>query len=125
MQVLQFCDFFCSILAFWVTLIALAQSPPKYDSVLYMLGAVVIAVGVEYNRTGLLVFVVPFCLGIGIPIVVWSYRSISNKKLLRPRLGSVLLFLPGVMLGAAGLILFAFVETEDNYRVSKRHKFVS
>ena len=114
---MQFCDFFCSILAFWVTLIALARSPPKYDSVLYMLGAVVIAIGVEYNRTGLLVFVVPFCLGIGIPIVVWSYRSISNGRFLKPRLNAVLLFLPGVMLGAVGLILFAFVETEDNYRV--------
>ncbi|ODM99932.1 Transmembrane protein [Orchesella cincta] len=114
--VLQFCDFFCSILAFWVTLIALAKSPPKYDSSLYMLGAVVIAIGVEYNRTGLMVFVFPFALGISIPISVWSYRSIKNRSIIVPPLSNVLLFLPGVVLGAAGLVLFAFVETEDNYR---------
>ncbi|CAG7690930.1 unnamed protein product [Allacma fusca] len=115
-QVLQFCDFFCSILAFWITLISLAKSHPKYDSVLYMLGAVVIAIGVEYNRTGLMVFIVPFCLGIGIPISVWTYRSIQSKTFLTPTLSALLLFIPGVLLGGAGLILFAFVETEDNYR---------
>ena len=117
-QVLQFCDFFCSILAFWVTLIALAKCPSKYDSTLYMLGAIVIAVGVEYNRTGLMVFIIPFCLGIGIPVTVWSYRSYKNKKFIKPDMSSILLFIPGVLLGAAGLILFAFVETEENYRVS-------
>lgn len=122
---LQFCDFFCSILAFWVTLIALAKSPPKYDSALYMLGAVVIAIGVEYNRTGLMVFVFPFALGISIPISVWSYRSIKNRSIIVPKLTSVLLFLPGVFLGGAGLVLFAFVETEDNYRVSLRKKFLN
>jgi len=83
-----------------------------------MLGAIVIAVGVEYNRTGLMVFIVPFCLGIGVPILVWTYRSVQSRKFLKPDKGSVLLFIPGVLLGGAGLILFAFVETEENYRVS-------
>ncbi|CAG2065018.1 unnamed protein product, partial [Timema podura] len=66
--VLQFCDFFCSILAFWVTLIAIAGIPPQITSSLHMVGVFIISVGVEYNRTGLLVFIIPFCLGIFIPV---------------------------------------------------------
>jgi len=80
---------------------------------------VVIAIGTEYNRTGLMVFIIPFAMGIALPIIVWSYRSIHNRRLLLPPWTSLLLFLPGLLLGAAGLLLFAFVETQDNYRVSK------
>ncbi|GFG39492.1 hypothetical protein Cfor_00487 [Coptotermes formosanus] len=67
-EVLQFCDFFCSILAFWVTLIAIAGIPPRAASTLHMVGVLIIAVGVEYNRTGLLVFIIPFGLGVVIPV---------------------------------------------------------
>jgi hypothetical protein len=67
-QVLQFCDFFCSILAFWVTLIAIAGIPSRAASTLHMVGVLIIAVGVEYNRTGLLVFIIPFGLGVVIPV---------------------------------------------------------
>lgn len=68
LQVLQFCDFFCSILAFWVTLIAISGISPKFSSTLHMVGVVIIAVGVEYNRTGLLVFIIPVGLGVVIPV---------------------------------------------------------
>jgi len=63
-QVLQFCDFFFSILGLWVTLVALAGLDPQVVSALHMAGVVMIAMGVQYNRTGLLVFTVPLVLGI-------------------------------------------------------------
>lgn len=116
-SVLQFCDFFCSILAFWVTIIALNRTEHEYDSVLYVFGAVLIAIGVEYNRTGLLVFVLPFAIGLAYILSAWGYRSYKRRAIIIPKVGRLLLFLPGVFLGASGLILFAFVETIENYRV--------
>ncbi|KAJ9580903.1 hypothetical protein L9F63_023918, partial [Diploptera punctata] len=70
-EVLQFCDFFCSILAFWVTLIAIAGIPANVASTLHMVGVLIIAVGVEYNRTALLVFIIPFGLGVVIPFSIF------------------------------------------------------
>lgn len=96
----------------------MGRLPPKFDSVIYMLGALIIAFGVVQNPTGLMVFVVPFALGIGIPICIWAFRSFRLRSVIRPTLSAFLLFLPGALLGISGLILFAFVETEDNYRVS-------
>jgi hypothetical protein len=51
-----------------VTLIAIAVIPARAASTLHMVGVLIIAVGVKYNRTGLLVFVIPFGLGVVIPV---------------------------------------------------------
>ncbi|XP_066997236.1 post-GPI attachment to proteins factor 6 isoform X2 [Anabrus simplex] len=104
-EVLQFCDFFCSILAFWVTLIAIAGIPSHVASTLHMIGVLIIAVGVEYNRTGLLVFIIPFGLGVVIP-----------RGCIHLQCSLVLLLLPGILLATVGLVLFAFIETEANYQ---------
>ena len=41
LSALQFCDFYSAILAFWVTLIAMAEVPHTLYSLLHMAGAVV------------------------------------------------------------------------------------
>ncbi len=100
-----------------MTIIAIAHSPPEYDSLLYVFGSVLISIGVEYNRTGLLVFALPFAIGFAYVVTVWIYRSYQRGSVIIPKVGRLLIFVPGVLLGASGLILFAFVETEENYRV--------
>ncbi|GLH12908.1 Uncharacterized protein GBIM_17566 [Gryllus bimaculatus] len=115
-EVLQFCDFFCSILAFWVTLVAIAGIPPHIASTLHMMGVLIVAVGVEYNRTGLLVFIIPFGLGVVIPVATWCIRCCRQRGCIHLQYSLLLLLLPGIFLATVGLILFAFIETEANYQ---------
>lgn len=76
---LQFCDFFCSILAFWVTLISLAHLPPSLAAVAHMAGVLMVAVGVEWNRTALVVFLVPVALGLLVPVSRASWRCSGSE----------------------------------------------
>ncbi|XP_022257740.1 transmembrane protein 8A-like [Limulus polyphemus] len=76
LSVLQFCDFYSVILAFWVTLIAMADLPTTLQSLAHMAGAVGIALAVEYDRTGLWVFVTPCGIGLIILLISWvSYHT--------------------------------------------------
>ena len=59
LSVMQFCDFYAGIFAFWVTLVCMADLAPTWSSLLNVGGAMLVALGVEYDRTGLWVFVVP------------------------------------------------------------------
>ncbi|XP_015126938.1 post-GPI attachment to proteins factor 6 [Diachasma alloeum] len=113
-QVLQFSDFFSSILAFWVTLIAMAQLPVQFISVCHMCGVLIISFGVEADRTSLTSILVPLTIGAMIPIGVHSYRCYKSKVWKLPN-GDVKL-LVGLLLATTGLILFSAVETEANYR---------
>lgn len=67
-----------------MTLIAIAGIPPRAASTLHMVGVLIIAVGVEYNRTGLLVFIIPFGLGVVIPVskvlfsLYYHYRPVPT-----------------------------------------------
>nr|CAD7423181.1 unnamed protein product [Timema monikensis] len=83
--VLQFCDFFCSILAFWVTLIAIAGIPPHITSSLHMVAA-------------------------------WCIRSFQQGSCIQLHYSLLLCRLPGILLAGLGLVLFAFIETQDNYQ---------
>ncbi|XP_071439145.1 post-GPI attachment to proteins factor 6 [Hetaerina americana] len=114
-EVLQFCDFFFSIFSFWVTLIATANIPAHLVSAFHIVGVIIIAIGVEYNRTGLLVFVIPSALGLSVPLYYWCIRCYKQSRILF-QLSSFLRILPGIILAAIGLIMFAFVETEANYQ---------
>ncbi|KAA0202300.1 hypothetical protein HAZT_HAZT001296 [Hyalella azteca] len=74
-SVLQFCDFYSAILAFWVTLIAMAELPFTLYSVLHMTGAIMVAMGVEYDRTGLWVFAVPAISAFIVMAVSWGMHT--------------------------------------------------
>ncbi|XP_011300613.1 transmembrane protein 8B [Fopius arisanus] len=113
-QVLQFSDFFSSILAFWVTLIAMAELPVQFISVCHMLGVFIISFGVEADRTSLTGILVPFISGATIPIGAHSYRCYKTKVWRRPN-GVVKLSI-GLLLATIGLILFLMIETEANYQ---------
>ncbi|XP_033222344.1 post-GPI attachment to proteins factor 6-like [Belonocnema kinseyi] len=113
-EVLQYSDFFSSILSFWVTLVSMAQLPTRFLSVCYMFGALIIAFSVESNRTGLISILIPLGMGILLPLGSFIHRCVKSRKLKRPK--STWKFFVGLLLALIGVLLFAFVETEENYR---------
>ncbi|KAH0546206.1 post-GPI attachment to proteins factor 6-like [Cotesia glomerata] len=114
-EVLQYCDFFSSILAFWVTLVAIARLPLYLVPVCHMFGVFIIAFCVESNKTGLTSILVPLAIGIVIPIgsLVYNFYKLKIRKLSLNLL--VKLFI-GLGLASIGLLLFTTVETEANYQ---------
>jgi hypothetical protein len=79
-SVLQFCDFYCGLLAIWVTLIAMANVRPTFVSILHMLGAILLAFGTELNKQSLWVFLAPALSGICIVSFSWSMKCRKHKK---------------------------------------------
>ncbi|XP_006564295.1 transmembrane protein 8B isoform X3 [Apis mellifera] len=113
-EVLQYSDFFSSILAFWVTLIAMAELPIHFVSVCHMFGVFIIAFGVQSNKTSLISILVPLGMAIMIPMGTYIYRCFHFKKWKKPINTSKLL--AGLILAIIGLLLFSLVETESNYQ---------
>ena len=69
--VLAHCDFFGSILAFFVTLMAMAKLTYKMKSFFYILASLGLAIGVTWDRHSLWTFLVPTATGLIIMIVSW------------------------------------------------------
>jgi uncharacterized membrane protein len=68
---LQYADFLLSILSFWVTLLVVSSIQQPWRSLLEMLGAVVLAVIVEWQTHNVVVNLVPICAGVGIVVLSW------------------------------------------------------
>ncbi|RXG68572.1 Transmembrane protein 8B [Armadillidium vulgare] len=115
LSVLQFCDFYSAILAFWVTLIVMANLPQTIYSILHIAGAVLVALGVENDRTGLWVFAIPAISALAIMFLAWAIHTKKDNSCYPPRKYWLRSFLPGTLLAATGLICYAFLQTEDNY----------
>jgi transmembrane protein 8A/B len=79
LNVLQFCDFYSAILAFWVTLIAMSELPPALTSLMHMAGAITVALGIEYDRYGLVTFMVPVVSGLVTLIISWVSAFPSHR----------------------------------------------
>lgn len=103
-SVLQFCDFYCGLLAIWVTLIAMANIRPTFVSLLHMFGAILLAFGTELNKQSLWVFLAPALTGICIISVSWGLKCRKTKKLF-PSRKYLALYLPlGSVLVMVGLV---------------------
>ncbi|XP_050583175.1 transmembrane protein 8B-like isoform X4 [Bombus affinis] len=113
-EVLQYSDFFSSILAFWVTLVAMAEIPIRFVSLCHMFGVLIIAFGVESNKTSLTSILVPLGMGIMIPMGTYAYRCFHLRRLKKP--DRIPKLLAGLTLAVVGLLLFSLVETEANYQ---------
>ena len=115
-EVLQFCDFFCAILSFWVTIISMAKLPERVVNFLHMLGVLLIAILVQYNRNGIQVFVVPIPLGILILIITLAVRSFKKKKVLKANRSCAVWLSLGVLFAVGAVLIFALIETTSNYQ---------
>ena len=67
-EVLQFTDFFFSLLCFWVTVVGLGGIDQVLCPLLHTLGVVIIAPAVQYSRTALASFTVPMAIAAAIPV---------------------------------------------------------
>ncbi|XP_058062007.1 uncharacterized protein LOC131212237 [Anopheles bellator] len=115
--VLQFCDFYCGLLAIWVTLIAMANVRTQLVSLLHMLGAILLAFGTELNKQSLWVFLAPALTGICLISVSWGLRCKKTKRCF-PSRSYLALYLPvGSVLVMVGLVCFAFLQTKQNYHI--------
>lgn len=73
-HVLQYCDFLCSILSIWFTLIAVSEIRQPLYSLSHMVAVIALAMAVEWNLHGLLPYILPMVLGI--LIIVINFVSI-------------------------------------------------
>lgn len=69
-EVLQFTDFFFSLLCFWVTIVGLGGIDDAFCPLLHTLGVVIIAPAVQYSRTALASFTVPMAVATAVPVRV-------------------------------------------------------
>jgi transmembrane protein 8A/B len=103
-SVLQFCDFYCGLLAIWVTLIAMANVRPVFVSLLHMLGAILLAFGTELNKQSLWVFLAPALSGICIVSISWTMKCRKHNKVY-PSKKYFAIYLPlGTVLVGIGLV---------------------
>lgn len=115
-EVLQFCDFFSAIMSFWVTIISMAKLPEKLVNFLHMLGVLLIAVLVQYNRSGIQVFAVPIPLGILILFVTLVVRSYKRRRCLKANKYCAFWISLAVISAVSAVLVFALVETTSNYQ---------
>ncbi|KAL9892231.1 uncharacterized protein ACN2A1_007894 isoform 1-T2 [Glossina fuscipes fuscipes] len=115
--VLQFCDFYCGLLAIWVTLVAMSQLRQEIVSILHMLGAILLAFGTELDKQNLWTFLIPFLTGICIISLTWGMRCYKTRQCY-PGRQYVTFYLPaGATLALVGLICYAFLQTKQNYYI--------
>ncbi|XP_034112878.1 uncharacterized protein LOC117573659 [Drosophila albomicans] len=115
--VLQFCDFYCGLLAIWVTLIAMAHLPQHFVSLLHMFGAILLAFGTELNKQSLWVFLAPALTGICLISTSWGLRCVKTRKWF-PARRYLIIFMPfGMVLVMVGLVCYAFLQTKQNYHI--------
>uniref|UniRef100_A0A8B9ISP5 EGF-like domain-containing protein n=1 Tax=Amazona collaria TaxID=241587 RepID=A0A8B9ISP5_9PSIT len=115
-DVLQFCDFLGSLMSVWVTVIAMARLQPVVKQVLYLLGAMLLSMALQMDRHGLWNLLGPSLFALGIMAVAWTARTIQRRHCYPPTWKRWAFYLcPGALIAAAAVLLYAFVETEENY----------
>ena len=114
-EVLQFCDFYSATLSFWITIISLAKLPYRLVTFLHIFGVLLVAVLVQYNRTGISIFVIPIPLGLLVLLISLVFKSWRRRRCYKPNKMCLLLFAPALLCATVAITLFGFIETSGNY----------
>lgn len=116
-SILQFGDFYCGLMSFWVTLLAMSIINESFRSFLQLAGAIMIALLTTWNMQSLFAFMLPVCLGISVVFISWFLDYRKTKTFKYPRTYYNRYFPLGLVLCAIGLICFGFLQTEQNYKI--------
>ncbi|UJR30663.1 hypothetical protein I4U23_018187 [Adineta vaga] len=111
---LQLSDFIGSYASFVITLITMAIIPRSIKVFLFMLGLLTCIVINSRDRFDHLQFIGLISITFLFTVLTWIIVSIRYHHL-RPSTKRFLLVIPGFLLALAGLVLFAFCETDENY----------
>ncbi len=114
-EVLQFCDFYCATLSFWVTVIALAHLAPPAAAALNAFGVLLIAALIQHNRTGASALLAPLCLAAVLLSGALIARTLRRRKALRPNRMCLALVTPAAACAGGALALVGLAETKRNY----------
>ncbi|XP_040573656.1 post-GPI attachment to proteins factor 6 [Lepeophtheirus salmonis] len=114
-EVLQFCDFYSATLSFWITIIALSKFNYKLVSFLNTIGVILIAVLVQYNRTGAQVFAIPIPLGLFLLLISYGIKGKSRGRIVKPNTRCLYFMIPGISCTLFALALFVLIETSETY----------
>lgn len=116
-SILQFGDFFCGLMSFWVTLLAMMIVNDNYKTLFLLLGAIIIALLTTWDMHSLVTFIVPVSIGAVLVITSWFINYRKNRKLKFSRAYYTRYFPAGLVLVGVGLVCFAFLQTEQNYKI--------
>ncbi|KAH0617274.1 hypothetical protein JD844_015309 [Phrynosoma platyrhinos] len=87
-----------------------------HGQVLYLLGAMLLSMALQLDRHGLWNLLGPSLFALGIMAIAWTARSIRRRHCYPPTWQRWLFYLlPGALIAASAVLLYAFVETEENY----------
>ncbi|ESP05151.1 hypothetical protein LOTGIDRAFT_208088 [Lottia gigantea] len=115
-NVLSFCDFLGSVCSLWVTVVAMARVYSPVTVLLQVSAPLFLVVGVLYDRTSLYVIAVPLLLALVLMAISWGVRCKKRKTCYPTWRRYLFCLLPGILIAATGAFIFAFAETESNYR---------
>ncbi|XP_075982697.1 post-GPI attachment to proteins factor 6 [Anticarsia gemmatalis] len=116
-NILQFGDFYCGLMSFWVTLLAMSIVGDKFRSSLQLIGAIIIALLTTWNMHSFVAFLLPVAIGVTVLLASWYLDYRKNRRLKYPRT-YYLRYMPlGIILVSVGLICYAFLQTEQNYKI--------
>jgi hypothetical protein len=113
---LQFADFYCALLAIWVTLIAIADLPSYWPTMCHITGAIILSFTTTINKTGIWGFVLPVATGLVIIAINWFLKWRKVRQLFLHK-RYLYIYIPlGIVVVCVGLTIFIFLETSDNYK---------
>ncbi|EFA06895.2 post-GPI attachment to proteins factor 6 [Tribolium castaneum] len=113
---LQFADFYCALLAIWVTLIAIADLPSYWPTMCHITGAIILSFTTTINKTGIWGFLLPVISGLVIIAINWFLKWKRVKRLFLHK-RYLYVFIPlGMLVVCVGLTIFIFLETSNNYK---------
>ncbi|XP_023938820.1 post-GPI attachment to proteins factor 6 [Bicyclus anynana] len=116
-NILQFGDFYCGLMSFWVTLLAMSIIGLSLKSFLQIIGAIVIALLTTWNMHSIVSFLLPVAFGAVVMLISW-YVDYRKTRFFRYPKSYYSIYMPlGLVLVSVGLICYAFLQTEQNYKI--------
>ncbi|CAF4867784.1 unnamed protein product [Pieris macdunnoughi] len=116
-NILQFGDFYCGLMSFWVTLLAMSIIGDKLRSTFQLTGAILIALLTTWNMHSFVAFLLPVAIGVTILLASW-YTDYNKTHCMRYPKTYYSRHLPfGIVLVSIGLVCYAFLQTEQNYKI--------
>jgi len=115
---LQFADFLAATSAMWVTVLAVADLPPRWAAVMQNTGVFFFAVAAHYNRFSVWLFAAPIIIGMTILVGHWIYQCRVRRDCYPPKSAWFCHILPGILFAIGGFltkVLFEFEGMDGNY----------